>query len=104
MQGFYIGLALYFSIIVFYTFIIVPYKEMPVLEKIEWGYVTWNENFDYNHHNKFWIPFIGLTRFWIIGGFNKKKKLTKINRLLRDLEQRNPHAYFLLKKNGKIRI
>jgi hypothetical protein len=114
---------LWFFLIIIYALTHDYYHLLPK-EKVEQGWLTWNENFKHQHQKlclthpdaetrldryeylnyRIDIQLKGLFR-WL---FNKPVKfdklITKAKDSLTDAEQRDPSKFHTLKKNGKIRL
>jgi len=105
MSAFYLSLAVWFALVVAWAFLVEPYKQLKPVERIQRGYLLWNENFTCNQNrSRLDIHLRGLIRYWITGPANFEKKLRKANIRLRNLEQIDPHRFYLTKKNGKLRL
>ena len=93
------------------------YFDLKPRERVERGYLTWNENFKYQHsklvtgstnlldaeafHYRLDIQFKGLYRA-LFGALDFKKELRKLNNHIKDVQAIDPHQYYIKKKEGKI--
>lgn len=96
---------LWIFIVVVHAISIMPYRELSALEKIQKGYLLWSENFAWQRNKlRVDIQLRGFVRYQFHGSPNRNKLRDKVNQSLRNLEQFDPHKYYLDKKQGRIRI
>lgn len=71
---FYVGLSVWWMVVVIYAIFVVPYRELKPIDRIKRGYLTWTENHQwqmnvafYGHGLRVGIQIRGLIRYWITG-------------------------------------
>lgn len=105
MIPYLISISLWLVAVILWAFLIEPYKQMKPIDRIKQGFLLWNENFHFNRNRlRLDIHFVGLFRYWVSGPVGFKDQTKRANRVLRDLEQIDPHAFHLAKKAGKLRL
>lgn len=101
MAIFYLAISLYLLGIVIYAFVIRPYAELLPIERIQRGYLLWNENWDINHRARGYYHVLGLYRYWW-QALQFKYLIKSTNRKTRDLQQLDPHRFYEARKSGHL--
>lgn len=102
MTAFYIALTTWMGAVASWAFFFQPYAELRPIDRIERGYLRWNENWDINHRRRTYYHLIGLWRYWFKPLRSDKGRLFRTRRAMRDHEQLDPHKYHIIKNKGQL--